>query len=636
MAPILMAPMPAEDVVRIAPASPPSRLIVLGEAGASGRALASRWPGPVVRVNAPWDPQAPVDPDPGPQDVLLVWIDDAGRADVGRINALHAQHPRVPLLARVPPGSDGLDLRLLGVGVQDFVTKPAELVAAVARARSRSGVQSDSRRRSGEERSGAYEGLFPNLYDWIYVLGVAEDGTMAFETVNPPLHAPSDFLNPDFAGRAPEGCLPAAGAALMRRHIEQVLSEERPLQFEEEQIVGGRMKSFQTILTPVRNKWGRIHRVAGISRDITALKEAQAALKASEERLAFALEGTQQGLWDWDLVNGVVYRSPRWFAMIGEAPGSVPETLDAGLSRIHPDDRAGVEQAIRLHLEGHMPRLQAEYRIRTGSGDWLWLFDVGTAVAWTPDGRAARIAGLCTDITERRRAEESLRALVGGVVHEMRNPAFGIGVNLDALEATFGDEARYRPFVGALRESCTRILNLMNDLRDYGEPRTLRAEPCRVRTLVDEAARSCDGLARDRGAQMRIRFDDDCMVLPLHAIRMHQVFRNLIENALLHAPPGTNVVVTSRAEQVGNQRWAVVTVEDRGPGFDQEALARAFEPFFTRRQGGTGLGLSIVRRVVEEHGGTVDAANGSDGGAVLTVRLPMPGLIPVAAEIGRG
>jgi len=629
--------MTDEDASRAAAVPDVSRLIVLDASAVASSSLRRHWPGTVVTAGSGWDPQAPIDPSPGPQDVLLVWVTGAASVELARISALHAQHPRVPLLARAPSGSTEITLQLLGAGVQEVFSRAADAPAAVARARSRIAVSAEPLRRSGDDRSTAnYDGLFQNLYDWIYVIGVAEDGRMTFETVNPPLHAASDFLNPDFSGRTPEACLSAAGAAMMRSHLDQVLTEGRPLQFEEEQLVGGRMKSFQSILTPVRNKWGRIHRVAAISRDITALKEAQAALRASEERLAHALEGTQQGLWDWDVLNGVVYRSPRWFEMMGFAPGSVAETLEAGLERIHPDDCGGVEQAIRLHLDGHMPRFQAEYRVRTGSGDWLWLFDVGKAVAWAPDGRAARIAGLCTDITERRRAEESLRALVGGVVHEMRNPAFGIGVNLDALEATFGDEGRYRPFVGALRESCTRILNLMNDLRDYGEPRTLRAEPCRVRQLVEEAARSCDALVRDRGSRLRLQFEDDHLILPVHAIRMHQVFRNLMENALLHAPPGTEVTVSSRTENLDGQAWAVFTVEDAGPGFDPEALARAFEPFFTRRRGGTGLGLSIVRRVVEEHGGSVDAVNRDAGGARLTLRLPMPRTRTVAEAVDRG
>jgi len=470
-----------------------------------------------------------------------------------------------------------------------------------------------------------YEGLFPNLHDWIYVIGVAEDGTLSFETVNPPLHAGADFLNPDFVGRSPEACLPPERAETMRSHFDRVLGEGCPLQFEEHLEAGDRTRWFQTILTPVRNKWGRIHRIAGISRDTTALAEAQAALRESEERLAHALEGTQQGLWDWDLVRGVFYRSPRWFEMLSLAPGAVEPTLEAGLARIHPDDRPGTEQAIRLHLEGHQPRFQAEYRVLTGTGEWLWLFDAGKVVRWTADGRPARIAGLCTDITERRRAEESLRALVVGVVHEMRNPAFGIGVNLDALEATFGEELAVRPFVAALRESCQRILNLMNDLRDYGEPRTLRTEACKVRSLVDEAVRSCEALARERGCAVRVALEDDDLVLPLHVVRMHQVFRNLLENALYHAPAGGEVRIGSRTVTREGGVWSTFAVEDGGPGFDPEALGRAFEPFFTRRKGGTGLGLSIVRRVVEEHGGTVEAANRPEGGAVVTLALPLPG-----------
>ncbi len=609
------------------------RLVIVEAPATARRALEAEWRGEIVAVGTGWDPLELVAPPPRSQDAILLWIAEPVAVDLQRVSALHASHPRVPLLARLPPGAAGFEPVLLGSGVQEIVRGARDLARALARARGRLELLVEGDRRAdGRRAHGPFEGLFPNLHDWIYVVGVAEDGGLSFETINPPLQAASDYLNPDFVGRAPEAVLSGESAATMRSHLERVLAEGQPLQFEEEQETGGRIHTFQTVLTPVRNKWGRIHRVAGIARDMTALAEAQAALHESEERLAHALEGTQQGLWDWDLVRGVVYRSPRWFDLLGLAPGDVAETLAAGMERIHPDDRPGVEQAIRLHLEGHQPRLQAEYRMLTGSGDWLWVFDAGKVVRWTPDGRPARIAGLCTDITERRRAEESLRALVVGVVHEMRNPAFGIGVNLDALEATFGEQPQVTPFVAALRESCQRILNLMNDLRDYGEPRTRRTESCAVRPLLEEAARSCAALAGERQCEVRIELEDDAVVLPLHAFRMHQVFRNLLENALFHAPIGTAVVVSSRRVARGAGAWIAFRFEDSGPGFDAEALGRAFEPFFTRRRGGTGLGLSIVRRVVEEHGGAVDAANRPEGGAAVTVRLPLSGPPRARAE----
>ena len=164
----------------------------------------------------------------------------------------------------------------------------------------------------------------------------------------------------------------------------------------------------------------------------------------------------------------------------------------------------------------------------------------------------------------------------------------------------------------------------MNDLRDYGEPRTLNPEPQLVRSLVENAVLSCEKLAADRSCRVAVEFEDPSLLLPMNGRRMHQVFRNLLENALLHSPDGSTVRIDVRRTLAGGFDWWTFAVTDSGSGFDAETLSRAFEPFFTRRKGGTGLGLSIVKRVVEEHGGGVEAANRPEGGACVTVRLPAP------------
>lgn len=565
----------------------------------------------------------------GSGDMLLVWAGKESGDWIQRLRPFRSNHPNLPAIVLVSGRHEGVVEPYLKEGFQEICSTTRRVPVALRHARARLaavGVQAlpTAAAPGGGEAAHSFDGLFHNLYDWIYVVGISEQGAMTFETVNPPLHAAGGFLNPAFAGKSPESCLSDSSASRLIAHFQQVVREGTPLKFEEEHPVVGQVRTFQTILTPVRNKWGRIHRIAGISRDITALKVAQAELRDSEERLNHALEGTQQGLWDWDLETGTIYRSPRWFAMLGYEPGAIEPTLQAGFKLIHPEDRLQTEAALNAHLEGRLPGLKAEYRVRTRSGDWLWFFDAGKVVAWRSDGQPARMAGMCTDITERRRAEESLRALVGGVVHEIRNPVYGISINLDALEATFAEEPRYQPFLVALRESSDRIQGLMNDLRDYGEPRTLNPEPCRVRTLLEDALHTCEALQLTKGCSVRLTLEDESLVLPLNARRMHQVFRNLIENALHHSPVGGMVSVRGWHLRAEGHDWWTFSVEDQGSGFDPESLTRAFEPFFTRRKGGTGLGLSIVKRVVEEHGGTVAVENGSSGGARITLRLPAP------------
>ncbi|MDN5781085.1 MAG: ATP-binding protein, partial [Luteimonas sp.] len=91
-----------------------------------------------------------------------------------------------------------------------------------------------------------------------------------------------------------------------------------------------------------------------------------------------------------------------------------------------------------------------------------------------------------------------------------------------------------------------------------------------------------------------------------------------------HAPQGSIVIITTHESRDDNgQRWIEYSVADAGRGFAPEDLPQIFEPFFTRRRKGTGLGLAIVLRIVEEHRGTIEPANRPQGGAVMTVRLPV-------------
>lgn len=108
--------------------------------------------------------------------------------------------------------------------------------------------------------------------------------------------------------------------------------------------------------------------------------------------------------------------------------------------------------------------------------------------------------------------------------------------------------------------------------------------------------------------------------------RLLQVFVNLIENAAQHSPGGSTVHIDAQEIEAEGSRWIDCTVRDAGSGIRAEDLGKMFEPFFTRRRGGTGLGLSIVQRVVEEHGGRVLAENHPEGGALMTVRLPLDGV----------
>jgi diguanylate cyclase (GGDEF)-like protein/PAS domain S-box-containing protein len=137
------------------------------------------------------------------------------------------------------------------------------------------------------------------------------------------------------------------------------------------------------------------------------LRDTLQLLKSSEERYALAAAGSNDGLWDWDVVRNRVYFSPRWKAMLGLGDGEVGTTLLDWLNRVHPDEVEGLRAALGAHLAGETPHLEHEHRIQTAEGAYRWMLCRGIAVR-DADATATRVAGSQTDVTDRHEAQARL------------------------------------------------------------------------------------------------------------------------------------------------------------------------------------------------------------------------------------
>jgi signal transduction histidine kinase len=161
---------------------------------------------------------------------------------------------------------------------------------------------------------------------------------------------------------------------------------------------------------------------------------------------------------------------------------------------------------------------------------------------------------------------------------------------------------------------------------DAGQESLERAD-CSLPALIAAVAHDLEPQLNARSQHLDLHIAEDAATVPADPAKLHDVLRNLIENASNYSPEGGTIEITTR-RQADHIEFIELVVADRGPGVPEADLPRIFERFYrvdrsrTRDPGGTGLGLSIVRHLVELHGGRVAAANRSGGGAMFTIALP--------------
>jgi two-component system phosphate regulon sensor histidine kinase PhoR len=282
----------------------------------------------------------------------------------------------------------------------------------------------------------------------------------------------------------------------------------------------------------------------------------------------------------------------------------------------HPDITAQVGSA----LQGQMV---AARELALGR-DATRLFVARTAPVSSSGGGGAVV--VLHDITDLRHADQMRRDFVANVSHELRTPLTAIRGYVEALRDDPDNATSTPRFLDIIWRQTARMQRLVADLLRLARL-DARQEPLErarvdVRHLFESVSADLAPSATEKGQHIVITVPDDCRELQADPAKLHDVIRNLAENAVNYSLPNTEIELAA-TRQDGH---CLLSVADRGPGIPPEDLRRVFERFYRvdqsrARPGGTGLGLAIVKHLVELHGGTVKAANRPHGGAVFTVTL---------------
>ena len=215
------------------------------------------------------------------------------------------------------------------------------------------------------------------------------------------------------------------------------------------------------------------------------------------------------------------------------------------------------------------------------------------------------------------------------LAHEIKNPLTPIQLSAERMRRRF--LATMSPPDAEMLERSTRTIvqqvesmqQMVNAFSEYARAPDMNVTRFNLNQLVSEVT----DLYRSHETHAEVRLDLDEHLDPIEADRgrVRQILNNLVTNALeaLDGVTAPRLEIATRLEEGADAQYAIVTVCDNGPGFQRELLSRVFDPYVTSKPKGTGLGLAIVKKIVEEHGGRIDADNRPEGGARIRVVLPM-------------
>jgi len=227
---------------------------------------------------------------------------------------------------------------------------------------------------------------------------------------------------------------------------------------------------------------------------------------------------------------------------------------------------------------------------------------------------------------ERRAVQAERLAAVGEMVamlaHEARNYLQLIQTHVEVLQFKLRDQPEVIKSLGRIEGANDAVCQLLEEVRHYTAPIQLKRECCDLQTIWRMVWDDLAPIREGRDVEFLEDADIVNLLCAVDAQRLHQVFRNLLENSLAATCDPVRIEMRCCEATIRGHSAVCVSIRDNGPGLTEEQQQKVFDAFYTTKSSGTGLGLAIVRRIVEAHGGQIALGAASTGGAEFVVTLP--------------
>lgn len=384
---------------------------------------------------------------------------------------------------------------------------------------------------------------------------------------------------------------------------------------------------------------------AVIFNDITGRIHMENAIKDSNARMTLALDGTDEGIWDWNVITGEIIYDHNWKRILGYDSEEIRFNADWLRDSLHPESLPVFEKAFKEYLEGGARYFELEYRIKNSGGEWRWIWSRGKCVAHDNSGRPVRLIGTQQDVTDKKRLEsqfiqsqkmEAIGRLTSGVSHDFNNLLTSIIGNSELLLQEMSEDNASLPLLKEIIHAGQSAASLIRQLLAFSRKQVLELE---VLDLNQEITGLKKMLQRLIGEDIHLITFLAPKIGNIKAdrVQIQQVIINLTVNAKDAMPHGGKLSIESanvflddeyaheHGVKVTPGPYAMISISDTGVGMDKETQSKIFEPFFTTKEKGqgTGLGLATVYGIIKQCDGYIWVYSEIGKGTTFKIYMPV-------------